>query len=436
MNGTERILEEQEKMLVEQLESLRASKNSIIEIVQPIPVIEKAKTEMIKCYLDMQSEMKQYLDMPENYYKIIAIWIIGTYFHEQFNTYPYLFFNAMRGSGKTRAEGFISFMGREGDGKILNNITEAVLFRLPKHRVVCIDEIEQIGTKEKQTLRELLNAAYKKGMRVTRMKKNKEGNFVPEHFEPFFPICLANIWGLDEVLQDRSISLILEKSNNPLVTKKVEDFDSKPELKDLKTKLTRTSCSLCSVVTCENMIREWNNYINNKYTTTLTTLTTPNYITTQQIERDEFFSKIDASEIAGRNFELWLPLLLTAKVLDNSVFEEILEIAKTMVTTKTKDEYTESKDVILYDFISHQIQYQFNEVAIKELTRKFREYLGEDSGEDNWLNDKWMGKALKRLQLILTKKRLNTGVFVTVNPDKAKEKLKIFKKEDTNANQI
>ena len=47
--------------------------------------------------------------------------------------------------------------------------------------------------------------------------------------------------------------------------------------------------------------------------------------------------------------------------------------------------------------------------------------------EDKWLNDKWLGRALIRLDLVKQRKRMNSGQFVILNISKAKEKLKIFK---------
>ena len=40
--------------------------------------------------------------LKEEYYDLVAVWIIGTYCMPGFETYPYLFINAQKGSGKTR----------------------------------------------------------------------------------------------------------------------------------------------------------------------------------------------------------------------------------------------------------------------------------------------------------------------------------------------
>lgn len=239
------------------------------------------RMKIAECYDKIIELEKTYMDMPEEHYHVIATWIIGTYFHESFPAYPYLFFNAMRGSGKTRTLKFISSLGSKGDGSVQNNLTEAVIFRIPRGTTTCIDEVEQIGSKEKQTLRELLNSAYKKGMKVKRMKKvktQKGEQQVVESFEPYYPISMANIWGMDEVLGDRSITLILEKSDNDIITSMYEDFDS-DEFKQIKRTLEIFSV-VSDVDVAKKTYREWNNWLRSIYTTTLTTLPTLTTLTT------------------------------------------------------------------------------------------------------------------------------------------------------------
>jgi hypothetical protein len=47
--------------------------------------------------------------------------------------------------------------------------------------------------------------------------------------------------------------------------------------------------------------------------------------------------------------------------------------------------------------------------------------------EEDWFNEKWMGRALKRLGLIKEKKRMNYGVVVKLDYTKAQEKIRMFK---------
>lgn len=401
------------------------------------------KMKMAECYDKIIELGKLYIDMPEEYYHVVASWIIGTYFHEHFPAYPYLFFNAMRGSGKTRILKFISSLGSKGDGSVQNNLTEAVVFRIPRGTTTCIDEVEQIGSKEKQTLRELLNSAYKKGMKVKRMRKVKiQGGSeqqVVETYEPFYPIAMANIWGMDEVLGDRSITLILEKSNNPLITMLFEDFDN-PTFQKIKRTLEQFSVVCAVYIAQNNVYREWNNYIINKYTTTYTTYTTNTTQTTpnaqekekmiQALDFDEVFLKISKLGITGRNLELLMPLLLTNYLISSEHFDKFLQIGAKIMEKKKSEEYAESKDVTLYDFVGTWLQETKEYKSIKSLTSEFRAFCGDTDQDDRWLNDRWVGRALTRLGLIIEKRRVSSGMEVILNNKKAQEKLKIFSKHE------
>lgn len=392
-----------------------------------------------ECYESIIESIKYYIDLPEEQYHLLAIWIIGTYVQDSFNTFPYLFLNAMRGSAKTRTLKIIAHLSYLGGGKVQAGINETTLYRTQQGATLILDEIEGIGKKEKGELREYLNAGYKKGVTVSRSKKvkdNKEETYKVEEFHPYRPIAMANIWGMEEVLGDRCITLVLEKSSNSAFTKIIEDYDSNPMIKRTLTILNELKCSLCSVVTKKNYITAWNNYIkskysiNNNYTNNTNYNNTQTTQTTSDIEMEELFLKMDATDIDGRNLELFLPLMITSLLISKDMFEKTLTIASQIVKKKRTEEISESKDVAVFKFISEQTYYMLNYVQIKELTRKFREYLGEQDDEERWLNDKWMGRALKRLNLIADRRRVATGMQVTLNVVKAKEKAGIYKEED------
>jgi hypothetical protein len=394
---------------------------------------DKIRIELREIYENIVSVLKEFCDLKEEQYSLIAIWIIGTYIHDEFETYPYLFFNAMRGSGKTRILKLIAACSHKGE--LIGSLSEAVLFRTAKGRTMCLDEFERVGSKEKQSLRELLNAAYKKGQIIKRMKK-KGDEFVVDEFEVFSPIAMANIWGMEEVLEDRCISLTLEKSDTPAIVKLIENFSKNPVVQDIRTKLSKIQCSLCSVVSKKEWDIGWNNYILSKYrplsdlhkTTlyTLTTLNTYNTLTTQFTD-DEFYNNIDKTGIYGRHLELSFPLLIISRLLNN--FEETLKFLEEIMKEKKLEDMAESKDVQVYDFVS-QLNESHGHSLVSNLTIEFRHFLNLSEKDDVWVNSKWLGRALKRLVLIKEKRRRSKGVEMILDVSKAKEKIKIFKEPD------
>jgi len=414
--------------------------------------LEKTKVtaKLIDSYNQIKDILRFYLDLNEDYYSLIALWIIGTYFHDNFESFPYLFFNAMRGSGKSKTLRLVCKLSN--DGNVMASPTEATLFRT--FGTLGIDEFEGVANKDKGSVRELLNGAYKKGILIQRMKKTKGiagEDYVVENFEVFRPIIMANIWGMEEVLGDRCLTLILEKSDDDMKTRLTEDFEnnklfenvqktlkecslymSPKELKypNLGTSgLKKAKCSLCSVVSLGNVNTTWNNYISNKHHTTLTTHTTHttlHTLTTPNNNQKKLFDKIYDSGIKGRNLELFLPLCFIAEFIGDKVLEELLEIAIKITNDKKHEEETESIDVMVYDFISKQPS-GLEFFSVKQLTEQFKTF--SDEAED-WLNTKWFGRALKRLGLILSKRRKGYGVEVMLNVVKAKNKLLMFQTKE------
>jgi len=382
---------------------------------------KEVKKEMRKVYKEIVKILKYYMDISEEDYILIATWIIGTWFHKEFSTYPYLFFNAMKGSGKSRLLNLITYLSK--DGEKLTSLTEAVLFR--EKGTLCIDEFEGVGKKGNENLRELLNTAYKKGGKVKRMRKikAKDGEKqVVEVFEVYRPIVMANIWGIEEVLSDRCIEIILEKSNNPIITKIIENFDDNFQIMEVVGQLSKGNGSCGSFGAVFNKVqKEWNNFVKMQTTTSTSSKPSkPSKPSTYSI----LYSKIDKTELEGRDLELFLPLFLIANKCGN--LKEMLEISIKVTKGKKERDIYESKDIQLYDFIS---QFEVTEyIKVSELTQRFKSFIGSEE-KDKWPNTWWLGQALKRLKLIKEKKRSN-GMLVILDIDKAKEKVKIFKESE------
>jgi hypothetical protein len=380
------------------------------------------KNELVEVYSLINEVLKEFVDTSEENYTILSLWILGTWFHSYFESYPYLFINAMKGSGKTRLLKLIKELSCNGD--MLASLTDAVLFRTTG--TLCIDEFESVGSKEKSSLRELLNTAYKKGGKVKRVRKKKTLNGeeqIIDEFLTYRPIAIANIWGMDEVIADRCFSIILEKSTNKITTRKVENFSTNQKIIKIKEKLglllgiSSEKCCLCYVVSSQNIYTDWNTYIDNNNTNNTNT---PN--NTNNTKQHTFFDKIWNSEINGRNLELSFALLELAE--DIGIFNKTLEVITKLISGKKEEDIYEGRDVMFFDFVSKMEEKEW--YKIKELTYHFRESIEYDE-EDKWLNEKWMGRALKRLLLLLDSKRTSQGREVVLNIQKAQEKIKMFK---------
>lgn len=380
---------------------------------------EVSKKEIKKMYPKIVKILKYYCDLDERYYNIVALWILGTYDHNSFSSYPYLFFNAMRGSGKTRILKLISYLAYKGE--LMVSMSEAVLFRTAKEHTFCIDELERIASREKKALKELLNAAYKKGMKVKRAKRIKgiEEKYVIETFDVYCPIAMANIWGMEEVLSDRCITLTLEKSSNRNITRLMEDFETNSNI--LKLKEIFNVVSVVKLVKNNTLYTEWNNYINYIYNTNYT-----NNKYTKYTKYTKFFEKVDKTSLDSRHLELFFPLFSIAALCGDKILDETIKTAEWIVKQRRSEAIVENKDVALIDFLS-QKEPSSDFIHIKEITNEFKAFLEEDDESSKWTNTRWFGRALLRLNLVIQKRRVGRGIEVVINYQKAKDKIKLFK---------
>ena len=89
---------------------------------------------------------------------------------------------------------------------------------------------------------------------------------------------------------------------------------------------------------------------------------------------------------------------------------------------KKEEELTENFDISLYDFVSQYPEKSW--VSMNQIVKDFHEFLQQN---DEWINSKWMGRALKRLVLIKDKKRMGRGRYFILNIEKAEKQIKMFK---------
>ncbi|MHA1305467.1 MAG: hypothetical protein ACTSPI_17345 [Candidatus Heimdallarchaeaceae archaeon] len=407
------------------------------KIVNEILDEESQSDKLVLAYNHILELLKEYLDIKEEYYNIIALWIIGTYTHKEFPTYPYLYLNAMKGSGKSRALRLITYLSHKGSQ--LNSLTEAVLFRT--QGMLAIDEFEGAARKGMENLMELLNSAYKKGTKVMRMKKRKtlEGEEqVVEEFEVYRPIAIANINGMDNVLGDRCIRLTLEKSANKQIVNLIEFWEQDEKAQKIKEILTeifleeKEGVYLVQLVQfnrLRSIYKDWNNYVTSNYTNYTTYTNYTNY--TNSTKTQKLFNLVVSSGLMGRELELSFPILMVADSINSIVvtkttpnlLKTTLDTLETIMKEKREEATTENMDVSLLEFLSEEPVTTYF-LTIAELTRRLKEGTGKN---EEWINPKWMGRAMKRLNLIKEKRRSRKGIDIVPDYMKSQEKIKMFK---------
>jgi len=373
--------------------------------------------------------MDYYLDLPRDAKVLIGLWILSTHYYEEFPTFPILFLNAMRGSGKTRTLGLCSHLSKGLSGKVENNITESGVFR--STGALFLDEMERLKGNDKSHLITLLNSCYKKGSQTTRMAKSSSKDaetYKPEKFDLFRPVALANINGIDSILEDRSLIVILERSFDEVITSRIEDFDSR--LNDLKLKLGKIRPNLLNKkvtsddgddgddnVSIKQVISGWNSYIDCKSSIL------PECVTIVTSSLSSLYEKIFEKRINGRSLEIAFPLIIIASQISGDVFEEVLDIFSKMAKKRREDEL-DTTEILLYKFVSELDLGIEPYRTATELRNRFQEFVSFDLE----LTPNAFSGLCKRLKLIEHKKRKNTGRLIKLDISKAKTKIGFFER--------
>jgi hypothetical protein len=175
-------------------------------------------------YAAVLERFSYYIDAPPHVLHFLSVWTIGTVFHDLFQAYPILFLHGVKRSGKTKTLTLVKLMGFNGVRS--HSMSPATIYRLVEsaHATFLLDEQDYLADPERKgEFRTLLLGGYKRGSFVYRSEKTSSGKIVPTRFRIYSPKALANIEGLEDVLQDRAITVTMMRSTDPEKTRREPD---------------------------------------------------------------------------------------------------------------------------------------------------------------------------------------------------------------------
>ena len=114
-----------------------------------------------------------------------------------------------------------------------------------------------------------------------------------------------------------------------------------------------------------------------------------------------------------------------------SILKGIIGLSKIMVEERHQQDREENIDIQIYEFIANRPNNEF--VAVADLVKSFREGKEIEENQDNWLNSRFFGRALRRLNLVIAQRNTNKRQ-VRLDIKKAKEKTKLFIKPEVISN--
>jgi len=343
-----------------------------------------AKVDLASVYEMVKEAWETYIEF-ENpvVYDFLTLWTIGTYFFHLFNAYPYVYIGGLKRTGKTKVLTVASLMCF--NAIFSNNLSTSAIFRLIQSGrcTLLMDETEKLANKERASeLRNLLLSGYKRGAKVYRVEKTGKDRLVPEAFEVYSPKMIANIRGIEDVLEDRCITLIMKRGKNKQI------LNSEPQVNDPLWQEIRNSLYLL-------------------YLTYFSELSELN-------ELCEYSGK----DIAERELELWKPIFVLAKFFDStiphgsqnslsslsSLYDRMVEFAKQKVREKQIENMTEVGEYVLVQTLLKIVK-ENRYYRVKEIRDSMATYFDEDQ---RWLTTAWVGRALRRLGFT-EKHRVGTG---------------------------
>jgi len=360
----------------------------------------------VDVYTAVKEAWTQYIDFDDqDYYDLLTLWTIGTYFFHVFNTYPYIYVGGTKRTGKTKALTLCSCLAF--NAIFSANISTSSVFRLVQscRCTLLVDEVEQLANPERrQDFRSLLLSGYKKGGMVYRTEKDRHERHSPEAFGIYSPKMLANIMGLEDVLEDRCIPIVMRRSSNRAIVDR-EVTISHPVWQDIRDRLYVL------------FLTYWG----------------------QVVELSESFSvgcegsacyepPEGTGFLSSRELELWKPILVLAQFFDKYLSSSgsyhaqptlptlIFELAKRKSKERQVEEMTETGDNVLIQTLLAIVttdEYYSLKTIRTTMASRFTQ-------EEKWLTNEWVGRALKRLGFT-DKRRVGKGTEYRLTKEGVKD---------------
>ena len=356
-----------------------------------------ATVDPLEVYQDVKNAWQTYIEFQNaDLYDFLTLWSIGTYFFHLFKAYPYVYFGGIKRSGKTKALTIASLICF--NAVFSCNISTAALFRLIQSGrcTVLMDETEGLNNPErKQDFRSLLLSGFKKGALVYRTEKTNKERLVPEAFEVYSPKMIANIRGIEDVLEDRCIVIIMRRGKNRAIINIEPDVDD-PIWQKIRDQL--------HIFYLTNWEKVQSIYLD--------------FGEVSEVSEEVNILKTKENNLTARDWELWKPILTLAKFFDvflrnftssqttqTSLFERMLALAFKKTREKQTENMTETGDYILVETLLKLVK-EDGYYKVKDIRSRMAEKFDE---EQKWLDTRWVGRALKRLGFT-DKRRLGTGI--------------------------
>lgn len=338
-----------EDYFIEEDKRYSPKQNLPIKMLNPSILKRSFNLDTAQLVTEIDDFIKSYLEMPlDSDYLVLALWVFHTYLIEKFNTTPILYFYGVKETGKSRAGEVLSELAFRTQR--LTSLTEATLFRSVElfKPTLIIDEIRLWGRGGNQGLADLMKTTYKRGLKVSRVNMNKNGEDQIEHFDTFTPLVICTTESIPDIIESRCILFTMQKNSNP----QIEEMIDEEWANDLRERLT--------------IFRA--NHFN------------------KELPKAQYIARGRLNEIM---FPLYQSLLLVGPERKN----EFIDIVKRIQKNKENEEGM-SLEAEIVKAIDDEYQENQNK---RFLTKSISERLNESRSENEKISDRSVSSRIKRL---------------------------------------
>ena len=348
-------------------ESVNSFKDGTATIPEPTAIFEEIK-----------GHFKRNIELNNGkHYDYLTLWQVGTYCFQLFNTYPYVYLNGPSQSGKTKLLTLCSVLSF--NGQLSLHMNPAGIFRMVEgsNCSLFIDEREELATRVRSSeFRTMLLGGYKKGATVQRMVRDDDGNFDPEEYAVYSPKMLANINGIDNVLESRCYTIIMERGNDPEKTNRDVTID------DPAWQQTRDKLFLF-------IMKNW------------------------KAIRQAYAEITNVANVTGREWALWKPIFAIAKFFGASALEDMKALAVATAEQRRIDSAEEHENILIETLLR-----MVTETGYYRLV-DIKESFGSYFEGNNFLTEQYIGALLRRFGFT-DKRRRNYGYVYLIDVDRVR----------------
>jgi hypothetical protein len=397
---------------------LKISIDTILNLTD-LPTVNSAKI-----LFALIEQLQKYVEFDDKrFYSFVAYWIIATYFHKRFGSFPYLFINAVKSSGKTKLLDTIKLLAY--NAVFSPNMSTSALFRLIQSAgaTVLLDESEDLNDPEKKAdFKSLLLSGYKRGSFVYRSEE-QDKKFVPVPYDVYSPKAIANINGINDVLESRCIPITMKRGRTlSIINKEIPSED--PIWETIRDELSRMYYQdFASIESIYKQMENVDQLFEGINVDSVVSVDCVGYLRVQ--EKKTLY--------VARTWELWRPIFAVAKhiliffssSLDASTlttqttlttqyikpFEDILTLSADLLTEKEQEGNTDSGESLLIMGLLRAVTKDayYSPTQILYATDEFQDQ------RPGWFNQKWLGHVFKRLGF-KDKRRHGKGVEYHLTP--------------------